>query len=209
MNRRESLKAIGLTAISTTVLLEACKPGAATKEETASTAKNAVQPGREAFEIERDKNLHATQFFTEHELATITVLADMIIPADAKSGSASDAKVPEFIEFMVKDIPTYQTPMRGGLKWLDLQCFSRYQKNFREASAAQQTEMVDDIAYPAQVKPGMQQGIAFFSLVRNLTASGFFTTEMGVKDLGYMGNVPNKWTGVPADVLKQHGMEDV
>jgi len=209
MNRRESLKAIGLTAISTAVLLEACKPGAATKEETAGTVKDAAQPGREAFEIERDKNLHATQFFTEHELATITVLADMIIPADTKSGSASEAKVPDFIEFIVKDIPRYQTPMRGGLKWLDLQCLNRYQKNFREASPAQQTEMADDIAYPDKVKPGMQQGVAFFSLMRDLTASGFFTTEMGIKDLGYLGNVPNKWAGVPADVLQQYGMEDV
>ncbi|ETZ19956.1 hypothetical protein N824_07030 [Pedobacter sp. V48] len=106
-------------------------------------------------------------------------------------------------------MPGHQTPMRGGLKWLDLQCLNRYQKTFKDASSTQQIEMVDDIAYPKKVKPGMQQGVAFFSLMRDLTASGFFTTEIGIKDLGYVGNVPNRWEGVPADVLKQYGMEGV
>lgn len=207
MNRRESLKAIGLTALSTGVLLQACKTGTDTKDAAASA--DAAQPGREAFEIERDKNLHATKFFTDHEMATITILADIIIPKDAKSGSASDAKVADFIEFIVKDIPSHQIPMRGGLRWLDIQCLARFDKPFKDASAAQQIEMVDDIAYPAKVKPGMEQGVSFFNKMRDLTASGFFTSEIGVKDIGYAGNVPNQWTGVPADVLKQYGMEDV
>lgn len=207
MNRRDSLKAIGLTAISSALLLEACKPGK--PEDVVADASDAAQPGREAFEIERDKNLHAVQFFDAHEMATITLLADMIIPKDGKSGSASEAKVPEFIEFIVKDIPKHKIPMRGGLKWLDIQCLNRFEKTFTDASPSQRIEMVDDIAYPNKVKPGMQQGVSFFNLMRDLTASGFFTTEMGVKDLGYMGNTPNKWTGVPPDVLKQYGMENV
>jgi len=208
MNRRESLKALGLTAISSAVLLEACKPGAL-KTEKVADEKAAAQPGREAFEVERDNALNAAKFFNEHEMATIAILSDIIIPKDGKSGSATDAKVPDFIEFIVKDIPDHQTPMRGGLKWLDIQCLNRFQKTFKEASEQQRIEMVEDIAYPKKVKPGMQQGAAFFSLMRDLTASGFFTTEMGVKDLDYVGNVPNKWTGVPADVLKQYGMENV
>ncbi|ACU04812.1 gluconate 2-dehydrogenase subunit 3 family protein [Pedobacter heparinus] len=205
MNRRDSLKAIGLTAISAGMVIEACKPG---KEKT-SKVEDGAQPGRQAFEIERDKQLNSYKFFNDHEMATITVLADIIIPKDDKSGSASEAKVPDFIEFIVKDIPSHQTPMRGGLKWLDLQCLNRFQKTFKDASASQQIEMVDDIAYPEKVKPGLEQGVAFFTLMRNLTASGFYTTEMGVKDLGYIGNAPNRWEGVPADVLKQYGMEDV
>ncbi|MBB5437982.1 hypothetical protein HDC92_001656 [Pedobacter sp. AK017] len=205
MNRRDSLKAIGLTAISAGMVIEACKPG---KEKT-SKVEDGAQPGRQAFEIERDKQLNSYKFFNDHEMATITVLADIIIPKDDKSGSASEAKVPDFIEFIVKDIPSHQTPMRGGLKWLDLQCLNRFQKAFKDASASQQIEMVDDIAYPEKVKPGLEQGVAFFTLMRNLTASGFYTTEMGVKDLGYIGNAPNRWEGVPADVLKQYGMEDV
>lgn len=209
MNRRDSLKAIGLTAISTGVLLEACKTD--DKKATTATAVTADDnnAGREAFEVERNKKLNEERFFTDHEMLTITVLADIIIPKDEKSGSASDAKVPEFIEFIVKDIPSHQIPMRGGLRWLDSQCMNRYNNAFKDATAAQQLEMVNDIAWPEKVKPGMEQGVAFFNRMRDLTASGFFTSEMGVKDIGYAGNMPNKWEGVPADILKEYGLENV
>jgi hypothetical protein len=208
MNRRESLKALGLTAISTSVLLDACKPKQA-GEHTNPNEAAASQPGRQQFEVERDKGLNAAKFFDEHEMATIAVLTDIIIPKDAHSGSATEAKVPEFIEFIVKDMPEHQTPLRGGLRWLDLQSFTRFEKPFKDASAAQQISLVDDIAYPGKVKPGLMQGVEFFSRMRDLTASGFFTTEMGVKDLGYVGNKPNRWEGVPLDVLKQYGLQDM
>lgn len=208
MNRRESLKAIGLGTLSTTLLLDACKPGEK-KAEDNSVAGGAPEAGRLPEEIERNKKLNAEKFFTAHEMATITVLADIIIPKDAKSGSASDAKVPDFIEFIVKDMPRHQVPMRGGLRWLDLQCLHRYNKTFVDASGTQQIEMVTEIAYPKKAKPEMHQGVSFFNRMRDLTATGFFTTKMGIEDLGYVGNSPNKWTGVPADVLKQYGMENV
>lgn len=205
MNRRDSLKAIGLTAISAGIVLEACK-SADQKNAVVDTEK---APGRQDFELERDKKLQAETFFSAHEIATISLLAGLIIPKDDKSGGALEAKVPEFIEFIVKDIPSHQIPMRGGLKWLDLQCLKRYQKTFKDAAADQKIEMLDAIAYPKRVEPGMEQGAAFFSLMRDLTASGFYTSEIGVRDLGYVGNVPNQWTGVPADVLKQYGLEGV
>src|SRR5690606_36322822 len=145
------------------------------------------------------------RFFTTHELATIGVLEAIIIPAAETSGSATDAGVPEFMEFMATDIPTYQTPMRGGLKWLDVQCQRRYGQVFMQCDNTQQLQMVDEIAYPAKAKPEMAQGVAFFNLLRNLTASAFFTSEMGVKDIGYVGNKPGVWDGVPADVLDAHG----
>lgn len=205
MNRRESLKILGLTTLSAGVLLEACKPGE-DKTNLGTENNEQAEAGRQQFEIERDKKLHTEKFFSVHEMATITVLADIIIPKDEKSGNASDAKVPEFIEFIVKDIPSHQTPMRGGLKWLELQCLNRFQKPFKDATVEQQTQMLDLIAYPNKVKPGMEQGVAFFTLMRSLTASGFFTSEMGIKDIGYAGNTPNKWEGVPADVLKQYNL---
>ena len=208
MNRRDSLKAIGFGTLSAGLLLEACKTETKKTEETAA-ATGEVPAGRQPFEVERDKKLNADKFFTAAEMATITVLGDIIIPKDEKSGSASDAKVPDFIEFIVKDIPEHQTPMRGGLRWLDLQCLNRFGKTFTDSSKAQQIEMVDLIAYPKKATPDMAQGVAFFNRMRDLTASGFFTSEMGVKDVGYAGNAPNKWTGVPADVLKQYGMENV
>jgi len=209
MKRRELIKALGLTAISSGILLESCDTG--TKKAPAVEAKDtgslALVDGREAFEIARQKQLEAATFFNEHEMRTITVLADIIIPKDEKSGSASDAKVPEFIAFIVKDIPAHQLPMRGGLKWLDMQCLKRYDKPFVDCAQKEQLEIVTEIAYPLKAKPEMKQGVAFFGLMRNLTATGFYTSEMGIKDIGYVGNSPNKWEGVPQDVLKQYGLQ--
>jgi NDP-sugar pyrophosphorylase family protein len=142
-------------------------------------------------------------------MTTITVLGDIIIPKDERSGSASDAKVPEFIEFIVKDMPEHQVPMRGGLRWLDMQCLNRYNKAFADCSKDQQMEIVKEIAYPDKAKPEMKQGAAFFSRMRDLTATGFFTSKMGIEDLGYAGNKPNKWEGVPLDIVKQYGLENV
>lgn len=210
MNRRDSLKALGLSTLSAGLLLEACKTDENKTTEATATPTTADEAGRQAYEIERDKKLlHADKFFSAAEMLTITVLGDIIIPKDEKSGSASDAKVPDFIEFIVKDIPEHQTPMRGGLRWLDVQCLNRYGKVFTDCSHTQQIELVDMIAYPKKAKPEMAQGAAFFNRMRDLTASGFYTTKMGFHDIGYVGNAPNKWTGVPEDVLKQYGMENV
>jgi hypothetical protein len=208
MNRRDSIKALGLTVVSTTVLLEACKQPDA-KTDITAPEETGKETGREPWEVERDKKLKSETYFTKHEMATITFLADIIIPKDEVSGSASDAKVPEFIEFIVKDIPEHKVPMRGGLKWLDVYSFNKFQKPFVEASADQQISIVDEIAYPKKARPEMQAGVTFFNRMRNLTASGFYTTEIGVKDIGYVGNAPNQWAGVPQDVLKQYGMENV
>ena len=206
MDRRESLKAIVLTTVSSAFLLESCdsKTEEQTVAEVVKTPDADSKAGRMKEEIERLKKVKSENFFTKHELATITILADIIIPEDEASGSASDAGVPDFIAFIVKDKPEFQTPMRSGLKWLDIQCQNRFDKSFSDCSEKQQLQMVDAIAYPEQAKPEMKKGVAFFSLMRNLTATGFFTSEIGVKDIGYMGNRPNQWKGVPDEVLKQH-----
>ncbi|TWR29775.1 gluconate 2-dehydrogenase subunit 3 family protein [Mucilaginibacter pallidiroseus] len=208
MNRRDSLKALGIGTLTTGLLLGGCKPGEKETTEVAKSGTEAV-PGRMPAEVEREKKIKEEKYFDEHEMATITLLSDIIIPKDEHSGSASDAKVPEFIEFIVKDIPSHKLPMRGGLKWLDMQCLNRYGQAFIKCSSKQQTELLDQIAYPELAKAEMQQGVVFFSRMRDLVASGFWSSEMGTKDIGYAGNAPNKWTGVPADVLKQYGMENV
>ncbi|MEO8117371.1 MAG: gluconate 2-dehydrogenase subunit 3 family protein, partial [Bacteroidota bacterium] len=134
------------------------------------------------------------------------VLADIIIPKDEISGSATDAGVPAFIDFIVNDMPDHQIPMRGGLRWLDIECLNRYTTAFKDCTPAQQIEIVDMIAYPKKAKPEMAQGVIFFNRMRDLTSTGFFTSEMGVKDVGYAGNKPNQWNGVPDEVLKQYNM---
>lgn len=209
MDRRDSLKALIVGGISTSVLLDACKQPAKEGAENTENkdGKSPDESDRMAEEKLVNKQLHEMpKFFDANEMATITILGDIIIPKDDISGSASDAKVPDFIEFIVKDMPRHQIPMRGGLRWLDMQCLKRYDKAFKDCNHTQQMEMVDEIAWPKKAKPEMQQGVAFFNLMRNLTATGFYTSEIGVKDVGYKGNAPNQWNGVPEDVLKQYNM---
>lgn len=203
MNRRETLKALGIGALGSSLLLNGCK--AESSKVTKSNLSN--QPGREAFEIERINRLNGEQFFNGHEMATIAILADIIIPKDDVSGSATDAGVPEFIEFIVKDMPHHQIPMRGGLRWLDLHCLNRFSSTFVAAKEDERIKIVDDIAYPGSAKSELKQGVAFFARMRDLTSSGFYTSEIGVEDIGYKGNVPNQWKGVPADVLEQYGLK--
>lgn len=209
MKRRESIKAIGIGALSATLFLDACKPGTKEEKKAAVPENNDANADRQPIEIERDKKLHADKFFTEHEMATITVLADIIIPKDDRSGSASEAGVPGFIEFIVKDKPEMQVPMRGGLRWVDMHCLEQYKKTFVDCSKEDQLALVDAIAYPDKAKPTMKPGVAFFNRMRDLTATGFFSSKMGVEDLGYAGNKPNRWEGVPQEIVKKYGLENV
>jgi gluconate 2-dehydrogenase gamma chain len=200
MDRRKSIKAMILGTVSTAVLVEACKSSATTVAEV--DMEDRMQEEKDYLvKVKAEPN-----FFTEHEMATITLLSDIIIPKDAVSGSATDAKVPEFIEFIVKDMPDHQVPMRGGLKWLDLHSYKKHAKAFTECSSKEQIAIVDEIAYPQKAAPALAQGVSFFNKIRDLVTTGFYTAEIGVKDLGYMGNVPNMWAGVPDEVLKQHGL---
>lgn len=211
MKRRDSLKALTFTSLGFAGLNPQQALAEQRNEQLANDATAnediKIPDGRLKEEAIRDARLKKEKFFEAHELATITMLADIIIPADGVSGSASDAGVTDFIEFIVKDMPQHQLPMRGGLKWLDRESVKRFNKTFKDATAQQRIQIVDDIAYPEQVKPQFSQGAAFFSLMRNLTATGFYTSEIGIKDIGFVGNTPNVWTGVPEDVLAQYGFK--
>lgn len=205
MDRRKSIKTLLVGTVGAGVLVDACKNS--DKKAIAESPDATLDADRMQEEKDYLKKLNAGDtFFTAHEMATITVLADIIMPKDAVSGSASEARVPDFIEFIAKDMPYHQTPLRGGLRWLDMQSFKLFDKAFADCDAKQQIALVDQIAYPEKAKPAMKQGVAFFTMMRNLTTTGFYTSEMGVKDLGYAGNAPNQWNGVPDDVLKQYGV---
>jgi gluconate 2-dehydrogenase gamma chain len=205
MKRRDSFKTIVLSTFGIGVAATS-----ANAENMPSTEvvrkKDPDKPGSTDEEKLRDRKLKADIFFTKSELVSLTVLVDIILPADSLSGSASQAGVPAFIEFMAKDRPELQTPLRGGLKWLDIQCLKRFGQKFVDCSSNQRIEIVDLIAYPKKALPEYSQGVKFFSLARNLTVTGFYTTEMGFNDLDYRGNTPNNWEGVPDDVLKKYGL---
>ena len=146
-------------------------------------------------------------FFTAHEWATVGLLANIIIPKDERSGSAGDAGTPQFIDFMMTDRPELQVPIRGGLRWLDAESNARFGKAFKDAAATEQTAIIDDIAYPMKASPEFSHGVAFFSRFRDLVATGFFTSRMGIDDLQYKGNVPNPgWEGCPDECYTHLGV---
>jgi gluconate 2-dehydrogenase gamma chain len=205
MDRRKYLKTLATGSVGAVALLQSCDP--APKQETKEAAAAEFTIDRTEAEKIRENKLLSEKFFDDHEMKTIAILTDIIIPKDEVSGSATDAGVPAFIEFIAKDQPRYQTPLRGGIKWLDMQSLKRFNADFASITADQQIQIVDDIAFPEKAKPELQQGVSFFNTMRDLTACGFFTSEIGIKDLGYMGNRPNQWDGVPQDVLAQYGLK--
>jgi gluconate 2-dehydrogenase gamma chain len=148
------------------------------------------------------------EFFTPDEYETVRLLVDIIIPKDERSGSATEAGVPEFMDFMMADQPARQTAMRGGLAWLDRECVTRYEKTFRACTPAERTAVLDDISWPHKARPEVSHGVAFFNAFRDLTASGFWTSRIGIKDIEYLGNVyVPEWTGCPEAVLKKLGVD--
>ena len=194
LNRRSMLKLIGAA------------PAAAGFVWTEAEAQQAHHQAQAAKAGQRTAAFKP-KFFTPHEYATVRVLVDLIIPKDERSGSATDAGVPEWMDFMMVDQPSRQTAMRGGLKWIDSECVRRHDKTFLACTAAERTGLLDDISWPQKARPELSHGVGFFNSFRDLTASGFWTTKMGMSDLQYMGNtfVP-EWKGCPEEAMKKLGV---
>ncbi len=204
IDRRELLRRVGQVPIAAGLVLSGARLQAAQEHVHKQAAKAA-----------KGSKAYTPKFFTAQEWATLRILADIIIPRDARSGSATDAMVPEFIDFIVddplgepRDRERLQTRLRGGLAWLERESIRRHGKGFADAANAERMPLVDDIAWPAKAKPGMEPGAAFFTLLRDLVASGFWSSKMGVDDLRFMGNTfVAEWNGCPAEVLAKAGLE--
>lgn len=150
---------------------------------------------------------YTPQFFSPHEWQTVRVLVDLVIPKDARSGGATDAAVPEFMDFILVSYPENQLWMRGGLAWLDTECHRRFTTDFLGASPAQRGEVLDAIAWPDRAPVGQHHGVEFFNHFRDFTASGFWSSQMGVADLQYKGNVyVADWQGCPPEQLTKLGV---
>lgn len=161
-------------------------------------------------------DVHDTQapympkFFTKSEWQTVRMLADYIIPRDSRSGSATDARVPEYMDFLLSDkeaTESSKVSMHGGLGWLDFECHERFGTTFVRSTDVQRRRVLDDIAYPAKARPEMSHGVAFFSRFRDLTAGGFFSSEMGWRDVRFVGSKFNPgWNGCPPEALAKLGV---
>jgi hypothetical protein len=224
IDRRSALRLIGTAplAVGFGLSAEAVEEAHshATKAVAAAAAKGAV---------------YKPKFFSTHEWQTVRILVDLILPKDERSGSATDAGVPEFMDFIMIDPmeeerarERRQTIMRGGLAWIDRECRQRFGHGFVQCTAAEHTALLDAISYSkpdavyeaddeesvlpreprdrAQVR--LRHGAAFFNSFRDLTASGFFSSKMGVKDIGYIGNTAWLWEGPPPQVLRKLGIEE-
>ena len=133
---------------------------------------------------------YTPKFFNAHDYKTLQTLCQTIFPPDADSGGAIEAGAPEFIDLLTSENLQYQRTLAGGLLWLDGTCADRYDKAYLDCTPEQQKEILDLIAYRrnALSNPGLSQGIEFFSFLRNMTADAFFTSEIGIKYLGYIGS---------------------
>jgi gluconate 2-dehydrogenase gamma chain len=200
VSRRQALKVLG--AMPVAAALGAQQPTTPLKPGVTSQVPS--KPG------ETPAAQKGPRFFNEHEWKTVALLADYVIPRDERSGSATDAKVPEYMDFLLseKDAnPNTQIAFHGGLAWLDTECRKRFEKAFIAATDAQRREVLGDIAYPEKAKAEMRYGVTFFNRFRDMTASGFFSSAIGWRDLQYKGNVFNPgYDGCPPAALDKLGV---
>jgi gluconate 2-dehydrogenase gamma chain len=194
MNRREVLGLLALTPLTTALNWS---------PEAVSRARAVAARARQSpadFEL---------KFFTPQEFETVKALADLIIPKDERSGSATEAGAPEFIDYILSEYPDNQVAVRGGLAWLDNEMRERTGgQGFITATPAQRTALLDDIAYPTKARPEYSHGVEFFNRFRDMTASAFFSSKMGVADLQYMGNTfITQWDGCPPAALAKLGVK--
>ncbi len=208
MDRRKSIQTIILGAGASALAFHGCGPEAKSANEDVITSTDNNYFGRTPKELERIEKLKAEQLFNAHEMETIAALSTVILPPKEPHGGPIEAEVPEFIEFMGKDIPEMQTTLLGGLMWLDHRSNTEFETEFKSATLEQQKQILDTICYHDIEVPLDEQPleIQFFALMRGLTVTGYYTSKVGIADLGYKGNQPNVWDGVPQDVLDQHGV---
>jgi Gluconate 2-dehydrogenase subunit 3 len=179
ISRRDVLKSLAVSAAATSVL-RVIPAHAAEMAQHMIAAEKAAAPAKG----------YTPKFFSAHDYKTLQALCQAIIPADADSPGAIEAGAPEFIDLLSSENKDYQVTLGGGLMWLDGTCSDRYGKVYLDCAPEQQKEILDKIAYRknAMTDASLNQGVAFFSFLRNITADGFFTSQVGIKYLGYIGN---------------------
>jgi hypothetical protein len=177
ITRRDILRNLGTGIAATSVLRVIPALGAQHAHHTVATQK-ATTGG------------YIPRYFNAHEYRTLTALCRAILPSDQKSPGAVEAGAPEFIDLLTSENLDFQRQLGGGILWLDAECTDRYGTTFLAIKPEQQTEILDLIAYRmnAAQDSRLSQPIQFFALLRNLTCDAYFTSEIGIRDLGYMGN---------------------
>jgi gluconate 2-dehydrogenase gamma chain len=174
---------------------------------TPAEAENAALYVEAALQGAAQGQAYVPKYFKPDEWRTIRVMVDLIIPKDARSGSATDAGVPQYMDFFCTEYPSYAW-VRDALRWFDGFAYNTYQKSFYKCTDAERRALFDRVAWPAKAQADVRDGVAHFNRLRDFTASGFFSSQMGVKDLGYIGNVARPvWNGCPPEANRHLGVE--
>lgn len=179
LSRRELLKSLSASAAGASAL-RLVTPEAAKQAHQRVSAERAASPS----------GGYAPKFFSAHQYKTLRALCEAIIPADKESGGAMEAGAPEFLDLITSENKDLQLQLGGGMMWLDSTCNERYAHTYIECAPAQQEEILNLIAFRknAERDSRLGPGLEFFSALRKGTADGFFTSEIGIKYLGYIGN---------------------
>ncbi len=192
MDRRDAVRMLGAATLAAIGL---AAPDVARAADYAGAA---LQQGAPAYK---------PIFFTKAEWPMVRALSDLVIPRDARSGSATDAGVPEFMDFIMSDFKWNQKWMRDGLVWLNGECTKRFRRGFVACTPDQQKLVLNDIAFPKKAPAALKPGVEFFTKFRDLTATGFWSSRIGYKDIGYMGNtIVPVWEGCPEPQLQKLGV---
>jgi Gluconate 2-dehydrogenase subunit 3 len=213
MDRRDTLKWILAASASPLLQRQALGGGQAAN---APALRGSAEPGA-GYGCDPDllKRYKAGEVWplvlTPAQRHTVTALCDVIIPADDHSPSASAVGVVDFIdEWVSAPYPRQQhdrTVIEEGLSWLNAESTRRFTAEFAAAKPAEQAALCDDICDAAKAKEPLMAAAKFFARFRDLTASGFYTTPVGFRDIGYVGNVPLlKFEGAPREVLRKLGL---
>jgi len=193
LTRRELLRMVGAAVATAAVPLTAVEVGLARQRADLAVAATGAR--------------YLPRWFTPHEYRTVRLLGDLILPRDERSGGATDAGVPEFMDFLLGEREEIAPTIRGGLAWLDRESYERHGTTFLGSNETQRTSLLDLIAWPAKAPPELSQGVVFFNAFRDLTAAGFWSSKIGVADLEYRGNtVLTEWTGCPPEALQKLGV---
>lgn len=149
---------------------------------------------------------------TKEQLRTVNALCDVIIPEDDRSPAASRVGVGDFIdEWVSAPYPAFQNDRNiivEGIKWIEAEAQKRFKNDFASLSEGQQHQICDSICYLPKAEPALKQPARFFSKMRHMTMGGFYTTDEGMKDIQYIGNIPmQQFDGPPPKVLKHLGLD--
>ncbi|MDQ6705002.1 MAG: gluconate 2-dehydrogenase subunit 3 family protein [Acidobacteriota bacterium] len=192
VSRRDLLRTIGTSVVLTTSGAGVLTPALAQHVHQALTEEKSLSGGSE----------YKPKFLTPQEFQTLRRLAELIMPADEHSKGALDAGAPEFIDFLCSRSSDLASIYTGGLAWIDRDMQRRFSKTFRDAKPAQQTALLDVIAFRKNDSPETGPGIQFFIWVRHMVVDAFYTSPVGIKDIGFMGNGVLSSFSVPDEAVQ-------